>query len=267
MLRRKEIASIVGISFLFGMIPLGIHFGWWKLTDFLTLMPYFIIASIIGLFAYGFIERIDNFFDRLRSKRITQVSLSQKPKVTSPSVTKILGTPDSVKNGIQDYRSRQRIPLDVLLSEATKRLDMLAITFHEITTSNIKLIEETIYRNVRTTFIILRADSEYARNRGDDFHEGEEIPHHIERSLSVLCELKHKVGQQYKDNLIIKTYDTSIDNSIIIIDNKLIKVESHVKGSDPNTRPNRLVYRADNEPFFEQYKNEFNAINTEIYDC
>jgi hypothetical protein len=178
-----------------------------------------------------------------------------------------LGTPDGFDDGVQIYNSRHRLPLDVLLSEATKRIDMLAITFHEITTSNIKLIEETIYRNVRITFIILKTDSKYTKNRNDDFHEGGEIPHHIERSLDVLCKLKRKVGSNYSDNLIIKTYSTSIDNSIIIIDNKLVKAESHVKGSDPNTRQNRLAYRTDNEAFFEQYKNELNGVEAENYSC
>lgn len=79
---------------------------------------------------------------------------------TATRVTKVLGTPA----GIQIYKSRPRIPLDVLLSEATKRVDMLAVTFHEITTGYIKLIEETIYRNIRITFIILRANSQYAKN-------------------------------------------------------------------------------------------------------
>jgi hypothetical protein len=260
---KQESLAIILAIFGLVIIAIGILLKWWDLSTVLNYVPEIIIVSIVAVLLWGFRKRIGRVFKSTSEKHHSEASTN----TSVTGITKILGTPDSIEKGIQNYKSRTRIPLDILLSEATKRVDMLAITFHEITTANIKLIEEAIYRNVRITFTILRANSQYAQNREDDFHEGEEIPHHIERSLHILCDLKRRVGSNYSDNLIIKTYSASIDNSIIIIDNNLIKIENHVKRSDPNSRPNRLAYRVDNEAFFEQYMNEFNAIRTEIYDC
>src|SRR5207244_360533 len=96
-----------------------------------------------------------------------------KPK----GVTKVLGNPDYIQDGVQYYSNRSRLPLETLLSEAQQKIDMLAVTFHTLTTNEIQRIRDTLFRGVQITFVILDPNSQQAINRDKDFHEGE-VKHH-----------------------------------------------------------------------------------------
>jgi hypothetical protein len=188
----------------------------------------------------------------------------QAPPITTP-VFKVLGKPDGIENGVQRYYRRSHLPFDDLLAEAGQQVIMLAVTFHMATTGNIQLIQETIFRNIRITFLILDPSSRYTKQIY--LHEGGEVGRHIERSLSVLCALKKSLPDELKDNLIIRTYDDVINNSIIIIDNRLIKVEKYITGSDPDSRENLLTYKTDNNAFFQSYTHEYNKVQSTDYGC
>lgn len=75
----------------------------------------------------------------------------------------------------------------------------------------------------------------------------------IENSLHVLCELK----SQYPNNITIKTYDDLAPLAIILIDDKIIKVEDRPVGRDANTRPSHLTYKTRDSDFFTQYHDEY----------
>ena len=69
-------------------------------------------------------------------------------------VNKKLGNPDNIDNGIQIFNRRSHLPFNEFLAEAHQRVDMIAVTFHCVTISHIGLIEDTIYRGIRVTFLI-----------------------------------------------------------------------------------------------------------------
>lgn len=217
-------------------------------------------ASILGYALFLQLRR------KLSQRTITVTKEMSEPNPPLP-VSKVLGNPDSVDNGVQVFNRRSHLPFDEFLAEADQRVDMIAVTFHCVTTSHIGLIEDTIYRGIRVTFLILDPNSRYAENRKTDFHEGEEVKHHIERSLHVLCELKKRLKDEYRDNLVIKTYDDTINESITIIDNKLIKIEKHQKGSDSDSRPNELAFNNDNQSFFQRYSQSYQKIKPMDYPC
>jgi hypothetical protein len=266
----KAGGAIIGIIVLVAIMILGIVWNWWPLSNvLLNIIPFFITAGIIALFAWGFKARIENRFNKNSNKSISTSSSNNtvvQSQITK-GVTKVLGHPDSVENGIQIYNKRSYLPLNELLSEAQHRIDMLAVTFHSITTIDIQKIRETLYRGVQITFLILDPNSKYAENRHDDFHEGEEVKHHIERSLDILCRERNKLSTLLKNNLIIKTYNEKINNSIIMIDNKIIKIEQHQIGSSPDSRRNLLAFKNDNNSFFEQYSTEYNNVDSKDYEC
>ena len=272
--------AVVGIVVLVAIMILGIFMSWWTLSSvLLNIIPFFLAAGIIGLFVWGFKKRIDAWFNRdvkpsSVSSHLIERLIIHKENVgeTKPEgVTKRLGNPDYIQNGIQHYGNRSRLPLEDLFAEAQQRIDMLAVTFHTLTTNEIQRIRESLYRGVQITFVILDPNAKQAINRNKDFHEGEEVKYHIERSLHVLCEEKKNLPvlphTDLRNYLIIKTYDNVVKHSIIIIDNKLIKIEEHLKGSSPDTRPSSLAFKDDNKSFFEQYSTEYRQIYSTKYNC
>jgi hypothetical protein len=268
LLKRQEIGSVAGIVTLVVFIFVGGYFKLWSLSAFLTNVPYFIIVSIIGLFLWGFRKRIDSWFNKIPKITINR----ENAQVTQrDGVTKRLGNPDYIQNGIQYYGNRSRLPLQELFLEAQKKIDMLAVTFHTLTTNEIQTIRDTLFRGVQITFVILDPNSQHVRNRDLDFHEGEEVKHHVDRSLHILCREKSKLPRlphtDLRDYLVIKTYDNVIERSIIIIDNKLVKIEEHPKGSSPDYRQNSLAFEDDNKGFFAQYSTEYIQINSKNYEC
>jgi hypothetical protein len=57
-LKRSETVSLLAIVLLAVVLLIGIPEGWWSLTAILSYVPYFIIAGILGMFAWGFRDRI-----------------------------------------------------------------------------------------------------------------------------------------------------------------------------------------------------------------
>jgi hypothetical protein len=94
------------------------------------------------------------------------------------------------------------------------------------------------------------------------------MDYQIDRSLEILCKLKEKLEPSLKRKLIIKTYSSDTNHSIIIIDNSIIKVEDRPKGSDSNSRPNHITFKKDNKHYFKQYLREHkNLAEVEDYKC
>lgn len=269
-LRKDELISIILAIVAIGIVALGIYMEWWALTNVLNYVPEVIMLGLIPLLLWGFRKRIKNAF---RDQEIPRVVMSNENVVeTKPEgITKRLGSPDYIQNGIQNYGNRSRLPLQELFLQAEQRVDMLAITFHTLTTNEIQTIRDTVLRGIQVTFVILDPNSQQAINRDKDFHEGQEIKHHIERSLHVLCnekkQLPESIHTDFRNYLIIKTYDNIINHSIMIIDNKLIKIEDHPKGSSPDSRPSHLAFKDDNKAFFEQYYSEYKQLYSKNYEC
>lgn len=74
-MKRNESISIFTLVLLTILLLLGVHEELWSLNEILSLGPYFIMAGMIGIFLWGFRERIERLFksserlERVRTKR------------------------------------------------------------------------------------------------------------------------------------------------------------------------------------------------------
>ena len=59
-MRRDELVSVSAFVLLAVLLLLGIHEGLWSLNEVLSLVPYFIIAGMVGVVIWGFRQRIEN---------------------------------------------------------------------------------------------------------------------------------------------------------------------------------------------------------------
>ena len=104
---KKEVVAGIGIVVLVAIMILGIFMSWWPLNSvLLNVIPYFIAAGIIGLFVWGFRDKINNRFSR-NDIKLSPLSVEEviipKEKMSEP---KPLITQQSIKNGIQHYENR-----------------------------------------------------------------------------------------------------------------------------------------------------------------
>jgi hypothetical protein len=86
----------------------------------------------------------------------------------------------------------------------------------------------------------------------------------------VLCKLKKEFG----DLVEIRSYSSLSEHSLVIIDRDNpdkahVQVESHPVGSDSNSRPIDVVYRKENEDYFNQYIRKYDMLlnNSRPYEC
>ena len=67
------------------------------------------------------------------------------------------------------------------------------------------------------------------------------MKYQIEKSLELLCD-RNRLDLSLKKKLIIKTHDSGTKYSIIILDNKIIKVEDRPIGSDSKSSPSVIIF-------------------------
>lgn len=203
----------------------------------------------------------------LKLENFTEATVKEARSRKQRRVTKSLGQPDSLKEGIQYYTSRAEISLENLLSQAKKSVEMLALSFYNVTMNHISLIEQLIKNNVTVTFLVLDPSSIVVEERKKDFREGEELKHHIERTLINLCKLRRTLSENHRPNLRILTHQAYSSESIIIIDDGLIKVEEYGSLVDPHDRHSRLAFKRDNPEFFKRYYDYYHSIVPIEYSC
>jgi hypothetical protein len=58
-MKRDEAISIVALVLLGLTLPIGVSTGLWSMTLVLEYVPYFIMAAMVGIFLWGFRERIE----------------------------------------------------------------------------------------------------------------------------------------------------------------------------------------------------------------
>jgi len=64
MLRKDEWISITLTALLVVAMSLGLYLGLWTLDSILSVLPYFLVAGIVGVFLWGFRERIEDAFGK-----------------------------------------------------------------------------------------------------------------------------------------------------------------------------------------------------------
>ncbi|MGA9844618.1 MAG: hypothetical protein WBQ25_20140 [Nitrososphaeraceae archaeon] len=268
---KKEVVAGIGIVVLVAIMILGIFMSWWPLNSvLLNVIPYFIAAGIIGLFVWGFRDKINNRFSR-NDIKLSPLSVEEviipKEKMSEP---KPLITQQSIKNGIQHYENRSQLPFNEMLYKAEGRIEMLAITFRIVTYANYDVLKGLLSRKVHITFLLSNPDSSSIEVQSKMYHGGEDIKEQIQGSLEILCKLKN----EFKDLVRIRLYDSISQHSIIIIDRDnadkaWIYVESRPVGSDSSSRPSDVTYLKANQAFFNRYCSEYDMLldNSEPYEC
>lgn len=180
----KSLAAGVGIVVLVAIMILGIFMDWWPLSSvLLNVIPIFIAGGIIGLFVWGFKDRIDNWFN----KNDIKISHSPPKKAVIPNVSipepKPIVPESRIKNGIRHYENRSQLPFNEMVYKTEEQLEMLAITFRIITYANYDVLRGLLSRKIQITFLLLNPNSS---------------------SLTILCNLK----KEFKDLIEIKLYDS-----------------------------------------------------------
>lgn len=264
-LEKREKYAIFGIFGLIIILILGVVFGLWDLnTDILAQIPSTILFSaIIGLFLFGFRERILSL----------PIHTLFKKDIQNSQIQKEIGHPNSFDKGIQHYNSRDGIPFSKIIDEATKSVDLSGLSFNIIRLNDLELIEQKLKNGIIFTFIFPDINSKIIDSHIGVYKSSKDLKKQIEDSLRELCELKN--NPEINNNLIIKTNNKyTFDESIILIDknnldNSFIKIESRIKGKSPNTRPSDLAFLKDNEKFYSEWKKVYvNLLKESLdYDC
>jgi hypothetical protein len=267
----KSLAAGVGIVVLVVIMILGIFMDWWPLSSvLLNIIPIFIAGGIIGLFVWGFKDRIDSWFN----KNDIKISHSPPKKAVIPNVSipesKPIVPESRIKNGIQHYENRSQLPFNEMVYKAADSIEMLGITFRIVTYANYDVLKGLLSRKVHITFLLSNPDSSSIDVQKKMYHGSEDLREQIQGSLETLCKLKN----EFKDLVEIMLYDSISQHSIIIIDrddkdNAWIRVESRPVGSDSDSRPSDVTYRKENQTFFDQYSSEYDILlnNSELYKC
>jgi hypothetical protein len=121
---------------------------------------------------------------------------------------------------------------------------------------------------------LLDPDFEHVQTQSNNVYAGSDLRESIQKTLGLLCREKEKLPIDDKENLLIKTYNSLVPHSIILIDkdifdNAWIKIEERPVGSDSNSRPSDTVFRKRDEDFFtkrlHEYQTLFNSSNN--YKC
>jgi hypothetical protein len=184
------------------------------------------------------------------------------------SVSQVIGTPNSIENKVQHYNTRDELPrFGELLTLAHKKIEMSALTFYIVTLQHIGDVETAVNRGVKITLLLLNPDSTYVQKHAQSLHAGQDMKYQIEKSLELLCDLRNRLDSSLKKNLIIKTYDSETKHSIIILDNKIIKVEDRPIGSDSKSRPNHITFKKDNKDYFRQHMRQHKRLEGKEHEC
>lgn len=268
-MRKHEWGAIIGIVVLVVLLVVGIYRKVFPMDSVLTNGQWFIYAGIVGLFVWGFRERIESWFHRDDIKPSLQ-SIDGYIHNDNVGETKPLLTQPITNNGIQHYENRSQLPFDEMISKAEQKVEMSAITFRILTLSYYKILRGILSRRVHITFLLLSPESSSISVQREIYHAAYDLEKQIRDSLEELCKLR----REFKDLIEIRLYHSLSEHSIIIIDRDnpdkaWIKIESRPVGSDSNSRQSDVAYRKDNQTFFEEHCREYDLLlqHSKRYEC
>lgn len=82
-MKRDEIGSLTTFLILAAVLLVGVYDALWSLSDLLSLVPYFIMAGMIGVLLWGFRERIEQAFRVHPTQQPTEMN-AKKLELLSP---------------------------------------------------------------------------------------------------------------------------------------------------------------------------------------
>ena len=192
--------------------------------------------------------------------------------VNNERVTKKLGNPYEIKNGIQKYGSRKDLLLEDIVKEARQEILFVSVSHETLARFKKSEILESIKSGVRMTVMVLNPDSAEVPHKQTLFgRSAGDLRSVIQKQIIELC-IQRKEFENGGIDLVVKTYDSPLTCSYIVVDprseNPLIKLEEHTASDDHDDRCGKLAYKCDNPTFYEEHCNEVKCIeNTKVYDC
>jgi hypothetical protein len=156
-----------------------------------------------------------------------------------------------------------------LLDEAKDEIIFIS-TSHEIAARfKQDLTRKIIEKGIEIEIMVLNPNSPEV-TRKEILFQINDLAEIIQKSLIKLCRFKTTLKQN-NVRLIIKTYDSDVSNSYIVIDPRtddaVVKIEE-LTGGDPEKRPSSLCYKRDNFRFFEEnWKKVKELQKVENYEC
>ena len=234
-MNKTEIGSVI-VTVVFGVISaVGIKVGWWNMQDVVSYIPQILLSSIPFILAWGFKDRIRKWFSHGKETSNNIISSN------SDSITKRIGKPTNIENGIQHYDEREDLPtFNELINSASETIDMSAISYALVILQHSNVINTALKKGIKFTLLTLDKDSNEVDKYIQSLENAKDLKHHITSSLEILCDMKKELKD--KDNLIIKVYDSFEKYGIILIDkdkeNGLIKIEEY-NLDNPNSRRNK----------------------------
>ena len=232
--------------------------GLLTILSFLFVDLSLIYRILIVIILIGVGVAIHKLWPRIVKRVVFQSPIIRRkntPQVESPAI----------HEPVKYHENRDAIPIKEFLVDA-QTVEMVALTFNDLTVHNIDLIRKPLSRGARVTILILDPDLNYVEIHENAYHAAVDVAGQIRNSLKLLCNEKReleKINQQ--DRLTIRKFNYLCPHSITIINRHnpeiaWIRVEDRPLGSISGDRPSYTAYQKDDSNFFEIYSNEYDTI-------
>lgn len=268
--KKRRLLNFEKTSLILGIIALSVELVF---LFYQTGIPIAVktIIFIGSLFALVFVT--SNSLRNLISNIFSNFSLGFiSTRFTKSKITKKLGDPDNItEEGIQEYYTREKLQLEELFKEANQEIIFVGLSNEIVVRFNLQLLEKVIYRGVKITIASLNPNSIEVAKQEDKFgNMAKNFEDNITNLLGNLCDFVNTLNKDYLNKLIIKTFNTKINYSYIVIDpysdNPIMKIEHHDVG-DLNNRRSELAYRNDCNHFYQKHWETITSLKTDDYHC
>lgn len=126
-------------------------------------------------------------------------------------ITKKLGSPYLIKDGIQHYLSRRDLPLETIFSIAKQEIIFVSVSHEVVTRFEEELVIDTIHKGITITVLVLNPNSSHIPFKEKLFGKSvRNLKNKISEILEILCSQKNEL-QNNNHRLIIKTYDSLLE--------------------------------------------------------
>jgi hypothetical protein len=220
-----------------------------RMADYYTQVASALTLSILGLGFWTLKPQLSKWFnaddESNTAVKLVNTVVSEPPAIGQPVRV------DEIKR-IWYYDRRDQIKFPEFMKLAKKKIRMSAITFSILTLTHEDLLCELASSKIKLTFLILDPNSKEAQQQISLYKSSDDLINQINDSLKRLCKLQ----QQYPNRVSIKTYKELLGNSVIILDDSIIKIEKHEVNSGPNSRSNTIFFK---HRAGRDFRNHFNS--------
>lgn len=207
------------------------------------------------------------------------------PYLLGEKVKKKFGNTCKIKCGVQYYLERNDILFEEFIRQAHKEIVFVSISHEYMQSYEKRIVSEAIRnRNIAVTVLVLEPTSNKVNIKErvfgiGNFGKGDlsrGLKERVENSLKSLRLMKNDLKEN-KEKLKIETYDDDINSSLIIIDhyyengklsdNACIKIEEHYLADSYQSRKNVIVFRKDNQDYYDRCYSIYENIDKRKLYC